>query len=345
MTTRLRFAVATTVLSVVASPVHAQVAVAREGAEALANAVLRYLGKESASEAAEQLAKLGGREGLERVASRTLQEGGEQALRKLTTNVAAYGPDYVIALKTVQSPQAIIKALDDLPPDAVRPALRALGSRTAGASVGSAVEKYGAKALQAEVRCEGVGARLVETLGDEGYHAVTTLARDEAITLGRYADDIARLPDSQKSGVLQLLHDDGSRMAAFMGRFLEKNPGKVLFTSAAAAVLLTNSERLLGGDEIVFDSDGNPIVAAKRGFLGRLLDQVLGMAVPLITAFTVAIVAWLGLRLFFIYKHEQALFQARWGSVDAKQAGRRGKGKMAGREGGPDPKPDCERRG
>jgi hypothetical protein len=45
--------------------------------------------------------------------------------------------------------------------------------------------------------------------------------------------------------------------AAFVGRFVEKNPGKVLFTAASTPIILANSAAIFGDGEIVFDADGN----------------------------------------------------------------------------------------
>ncbi len=55
----------------------------------------------------------------------------------------------------------------------------------------------------------------------------------------------------------------------FLGRFVEQNPGKVLFTTAGTTVILTNSERILGGDEIVIGADGVPQVVSKPGIVGK----------------------------------------------------------------------------
>jgi hypothetical protein len=316
-------------LAMTALSAEAQVAVAaREAAEVLAATVGRSLGKASTSEAAEQIARLGGREGLEILASRTLREGGEQALRKVVANGAKYGPDYLMVLKNARSPQFMAKVLDELPADAVKPAIRALGRKSSGEALEVAVEKCGVKALQAEVKYQGVGARLVESFGDDGLAAVSSV--DEAATLVRHADDIARLPAAQKAGVLQLLHDNGKQMVAFMGRFVEKNPQTVLFTSAATAVILSNSERLLGGDEFALDAQGNPVLVSKPGAVGRLGSALLSPVYWLMSAISIAAVAWLGLQLVFLYKHEDASFRSLWKQTGTERAGRRGTAKVAG---------------
>jgi len=337
MNLRPRFASLVLALALSALPAEAQVAVAaREAAEVLAATVGRSLGKASTSEAAEQIAQLGGREGLEILASRTLREGGEQALRKLVANGSKYGTDYLMVLKNARSPQFMATVLDELPADAVKPAIRALGRKSTGEALEVAVEKCGVKALQAEVKYQGVGARLVESFGDDGLAAVSSV--DEAATLVRHADDIARLPAAQKAGVLQLLHDDGKQMVAFMGRFVEKNPQTVLFTSAATTVILANSERLLGGDDIALDAQGNPVIVSKPGVVGRIGSTVWPPVYWLMSAISVGTVAWLGLRLFFLYKHENARFRSQWGHAESERAGRRGVETSADEERPADPK-------
>jgi hypothetical protein len=58
-------------------------------------------------------------------------------------------------------------------------------------------------------------------------------------------------------------------MVGFLGRFVENNPGKTLFTVATTTVILAEPDRILGGDEVVFDAEGNPIVVTKTGFVDR----------------------------------------------------------------------------
>ena len=45
-----------------------------------------------------------------------------------------------------------------------------------------------------------------------------------------------------------------------------------LFTVATTTLLLAESERILGGEEIVFDAEGNPILISKAGLAGRTLE-------------------------------------------------------------------------
>ena len=58
---------------------------------------------------------------------------------------------------------------------------------------------------------------------------------------------------------------------------VEKNPCKVLFTVAGTTLVLAESERFLGGDEIVFGKDGNPQVVSKPGLIGRMSENAMNI--------------------------------------------------------------------
>jgi hypothetical protein len=48
------------------------------------------------------------------------------------------------------------------------------------------------------------------------------------------------------------------------------------------------------------------------------------------SAISIAAVAWLGLQLVFLYKHEDASFRSLWKQTGTERAGRRGTAKVAG---------------
>ena len=86
-------------------------------------------------------------------------------------------------------------------------------------------------------------------------------------------DDISKLPADQRRKVIELISSNADRFASFVGRFVEKNPGKVLFTPAATVFMLHGSERILGGGEIVFDEDGKPHWVEKPGLIDRTVGK------------------------------------------------------------------------
>lgn len=235
----------------------------------LFKAIAKYFGKEGSQEAGEYLAREGSQQLLERVARTAVRQGGDDAVEGVARLARQHGPDALKAFDQSPSVVPLLKALDELPESQVGPALSRLAAGSQGRELAEAVTRYGAAALRSELKHPGVGVVLVRQLGDDGAELASRLTTDQAVTVGRHADDIASLPSSQRTGVLSLLHRDAERMVGFMGRFVEANPGKSLFTVATTTVILAESERILGGDEVVFDAEGNPIVVSKDGVLGR----------------------------------------------------------------------------
>jgi hypothetical protein len=287
-----------------------QASLVREGVETLGRAATKWFARKGVSESGEQLAKYGGRELVERVAKTLVREGGEEALEKAATLTAKYGPDVLRVIDDAPSPTTLLRALDDIPADSVGTAIARLGAD--GPPLQTLVQRYGSGMLKAELRNPGVSVGLVRSLGDDGLRLATSLGGDDAIMIARYADDIAALPAEQKEGVLKLLYGDTKRMVTFIGRFLENNPGATLFYGSATALLLANSERLLGGDEIVIDKDGNPIVVSKPGLvertihflLNKLVGPVLYVLLPIVA---LGCVAWMAIKLYFTYQRERRL--------------------------------------
>ena len=232
-------------------------------------AIAKYFGKEGAQAATDFMTKQGGKEVVERVTSTATRQGGDELVEQVARITRTHGPDAINAMDNVPSLTPVIGALDELPKTQAKQALSRLAAGTTGRELGETVTRYGAVTLKAELKHPGVGGMLVRKLGGEGGELATRLSTDQAITLARHADDIAKLAPSQRTGLLSLIRKDADRFFTFVGRFAEKNPGKVLFTAAGTTIVLQESERMLGGDEIVFDAAGNPIVVTKPGMLGR----------------------------------------------------------------------------
>ncbi|MCD0458317.1 hypothetical protein [Roseiconus lacunae] len=240
---------------------------------AIAKAVIRYFGKEGTEEATEFLARSGGRELAERVTATALREGGEETTEQVARLVAKHGPDALKALDNAPQIGPLISALDELPEAQVKAALARLSAGATGRELAETVIKSGPRALRSELRHPGVGGQLTRSLGEDGTKLASNLTTDQAIAVARHADDLAALPAAQRQGVMRLLHNDAERMVAFLGRFAAANPGKTLFTAATTTIVLAESDRILGGDEIVFDADGNPVLISKSGLLGRTMES------------------------------------------------------------------------
>lgn len=241
-------------------------------ASSLLKALSRYASTEAIGETAETLAKELGEETIERVTVKILKEGGEESLESLTILVAKHGPDAIRALDNSSLAMPVLRALEELPANQAARAAARLAAGSQGKELAAATARYGAAVLRAEILHPGIGGRFVRTLGTDGASLCSKLTADEAIAMGRYVDDIAQLAPSQRGRLLEIVNADKDRFFAWLGRFVEANPGKTIGSATLMAVFLPNSERILGGDEIVFDAEGNPIVISKTGLAGRTLQ-------------------------------------------------------------------------
>ena len=296
-------------------PCRAQTTIVREGAEVLLKAVARYFGKASAKELGQELAQYGGKKAAHKLAARLVREGGEEGLQRASALAAQYGPDVFRALDHAPSTRTLLRALDDLPPQDVAPALRRLSAGSQGRRLATVVERHGAGALRAELAHPGLGGQLVRRLGDDGVKLAASLNRNQVITLTQHADDIGKLAAAQRTGLMRLFYDDAKGMIAFIGRFMEQHPGKVLFTAATTTVILSNADRILGGADIVLDADGNPTVASKPGLIDRLVERVVeGVLHPLLRVLLPIIAMgaalWIAITLWPMYRRQRATLSA-----------------------------------
>ncbi len=299
--------ISATVFILTGNAAPAQITVVREGAEKLLTATAKWLGKSSTKEAGKELAEYGGEAFVRTLSQRLLKEGGEEALEKVAGLTARYGPDVLRAVDNAASPTMLLRALDELPEQQIGAAIKRLSAGQSGKILADQVQRHGAGPLLAEIAHPGVGVRLVEHLGYDGIRLAQRVGSDEVIVVARHVDDIAKLPTGERAGILRLLYDDQKRMVEFMGRFIERNPGKSLFTTAATTIVLTNPERVLGGGEIVFDAEGNPRVVSKPGLLDKVLAPIvtpLGTSIANIILPVLAFGAfvWIAIKLWFVYR-------------------------------------------
>jgi hypothetical protein len=288
-------------------PLAAQGTLVREGGEAVVRSLSGYFSRNGGRQLAEELAELGGDAAVGNLTRKVLAESGEQGIEQLATLAGKFGPDAVRALQQADNVAPVLKAISDLPEAMVGPALRRLAAASVPKELTEAISRYGAPALRAEVVHPGIGGKLVGSLGNDGILLAEKLSSEQLLQVARHADDIAKLPIAQRESVLQMIRSDTKAMVSFLGRFVEKNPGTTLFTAAGTGIILAESERILGGDEIVFDKDGNPILVSKPGTIGRSIDQVsdrlmtpiLNWLLPIIAA---AFSIFLAIRLWFSYQ-------------------------------------------
>ncbi len=235
----------------------------------VARSIAKYFGKEGAEEATEYMAKKGGQELVERVTRSAVKQGGDDAVEQVAKLTSKYGPEALSAIDNAPSIMPVLSALDEIPEAQAKAAIARLAAGSAGRELAESVTRYGAVAIRSELAHPGVGLALVRSFGDEGAELASKLTSDQAIAIARHADEIAKLPPAQRSGVLAMLRNDTEKMVSFLGRFVENNPGKTLFTAATTTVILAEPDRILGGDEVIFDAEGNPIVVTKTGLVDR----------------------------------------------------------------------------
>jgi hypothetical protein len=283
----------------------------------ISKAILKYFGQEGGEQAAEYLSKKGGQEIMERVTTNAAKHGDE-AVEQVAKLTGDYGPEALAALDNAPNVLPVLNAIDDLPATEVNAALTRLAAGAPGRELAEGIGKFGTVALQSELKHPGVGLSLVRNLGDEGAELAARLSTDQAIAVGRHAADIGKLPLAQRNGVLAMLRNDTERVIAFFGRFVEANPGKTLFTVATTTVVLAEPERILGGDEIIFDADGNPIVVRKPGIAGSTINAggaaaehvseryIRPVYLAIMVFFGTFVALWMAIKLWHTHRREQA---------------------------------------
>jgi hypothetical protein len=260
-------------------------------------ALTRYAGKEGVGESAEAVSKQIPQAVAERIGVKIVKEGGEESLERIAELSAKHGPEVVLAIDNAPSIAPILKALDELPADEVTKAAGRLAAGSQGRELAELTAQYGSAALRAEVVHPGVGRRFVQALGGDGASLSVTLTPSQAINLGRYVDDVAKLPPQQREGLLQVMRGETERFGKFLARFAENNPGKTLFTASGTTIFLANSERILGGDDVFIDAAGKPYVVSKPGLLGRGAAAAGDSMVSLI----MRLVLWIGAPALGLY--------------------------------------------
>lgn len=240
-------------------------------------AIAKYMAKESGEtvteQAVKQMTKQVGEELIERTAAKVVREGGEKSLVEVGELVAKHGPDVIRALDNAPEALPVLKLLDELPAADVAKVASRLAAGGPGRELARLGTKLGTSVLRAEAKHPGVGATFGRALGQDGAELSLKLSTDQAIQIGKHVDDIGRLPASQQKQLIELISKNADRFSSFVGRFVENNPGKVLFTTAGTTLVLANAERILGGGEVVVDADGKPRFIPKPGLVDRLGDK------------------------------------------------------------------------
>jgi len=280
-------------------------------------ALARFFGKESIEEVSEQLAKVGGKELFERAASKIASEGGEELAGRVATQTLKHGPEILRAIDNVPvSTKTILNALDEIPPEQVVAASRRLAAGKEGVEVASSVAKYGANALRTELAHPGIGSKLIRAFGDDGAEMVVGLSDDYAVALARHSEELAVLPAAQRKSILEMINKDKDAFFRWLGDFVFKNPGKIVFSTATAATLIASPSLLI--EEVTeFGPDGKPTRTTKTGPLnkpgeaiGKAVAKPLGSTLNWLgLVFVLAVGAFAAIKLWGQWKQTNAQVQ------------------------------------
>lgn len=292
-------------LSLFTRPVPAAGSTVARPAKEVAEEIVEYFVKRGSRETAEELAEYGGKSAVRELTERVVRETGEEGLEKVVKLSKRHGVKALRTLDNVEDMAPVLRVVDNLGDDATKVALRRLGS-SSGSTLARMTKKFGKEAMEAEIKHPGVGMRLVKNFGDDGARLALKSSDDAAMTIARHADDIAKLPASQRRGIKNLLFSQTDRMVKFMGRFVENNPGKVLFTGATAGVILAEADRVLGGEmKAITGPDGEVQIVETKGLAGRTVErgtesvenitsQILTYLLPVIA---LGAIGWLAIKL------------------------------------------------
>lgn len=231
----------------------AQTALLRKAAQEIFEMVGKKLGREGAQELAEKV----GREGVEEILERAAKEGGEEAVERVVRVGGSHGAKALRILE--RAPAQLSRALDDLPANQVKQALSAL-EREPELLTGLA-SKYGARGLSLELRHPGVGGKLLAKLGDDALSVGQRLTTDQIGRVTHYADDIAKLPATQRKAFLDALAKTPGKVLDA----LETHP-TVLKAMTAVGIVLPVGMKAVEGEAEEVRPDGTRVTT--KGLLG-----------------------------------------------------------------------------
>lgn len=257
-------------------------------------ALVKQMVKRGGTTAAREVAEMGGSAAVRQTLERAAREGGEQLATRMSRYGVVHGP---VALRAVgRSPAKMVAALDEMPGDLLRPALHAAAREPD--TLARLVASHGAGALETAARHPGVGSKLVTSLGDEGLTLGRNLTTDQAVVVARHADEIAKLPAAQRTGVMQALSKRPARVVAY----LERHP-KILLTTAGVVMVVALKDEIIGTTQLALDAAGNPIAVAKPGFIERLIGQPVRQATNLLGVVLASILAgWGVIQLWGVWR-------------------------------------------
>lgn len=224
----------------------------------VAEVIAKKLGVQSAKE----LSEFGGELAVKELLEKAVKEGGEEMAERVSYYASNYG---VNALRAIdKSPASIIRALDNLPGDMIKPAIGAIERE--GDTLVRLVTQYGDDALKTSVQLPGVGTKIVGDLGADGIEIAGKLTQDQAIILSKHSKDIANLPAKEKGQFLSLLKNNTNGVI----ETLEKNPNTRITLATLGALFIVQDNLLGSGEEITELPDGT-VIRKPAGALENVL--------------------------------------------------------------------------
>jgi hypothetical protein len=277
-------------LWVTGSSVIAQVSALREVVEQATEQIFRSAG----GKGLEELTEMGGKTAVRELLEQSSEEGGEQLVKRVTQYGVENGP---MALRAIRlAPAKVVASLDGLSPE-----LRAAGLRAIERDpqlMTQIVKEYGSAGLEVSAEHPGVGARLVESLGNDGISIGRKLTTDQAIAVARHADEIANLAPAERAGILRkILKSPGPVLD-----YLEAHP-RILVTAGGVAVVMAIKDDVIGDRGNSYVQPNGTIVTTPPhpGLIERILPRSVRAASPQISiigfAFAAGLIGWFAVHL------------------------------------------------
>jgi hypothetical protein len=283
--------VITVILSVFTTQLHANVTITKGVRE-----IIEAISKKGSKKAVQELAEFGGKEAIQATLEKAAREGGEELVEKVVKYGRRYG---VSAVRVIDNaPVHYIKALDGLPEKLIERAMWAVQREPEVMT--KLVRDYGTDALLIATKHRGIGGDLVRKLGSEGVRLGKALPESQAVVVARHADEIAALPQSQQSRVIEAILAAPARTLDY----LEKHP-KILFTAAGVGTVIALKDEILGEDkEVKTTPDGTSIVR-RRGFAERTLEQFRKPIVLILSIIAGILALWGLTKIWGVYRLEK----------------------------------------
>lgn len=263
--------------------------------------IMERIAEKGSREALEELSESGGKKAMRESIKKATLKAENVSVWKMIHFAEATG---ISPLKKIGcSPALFNEALDALPEELAERALRSL--RRDPERMGRLVSRYGSKGLEVAAKYRGVGADIVEKLGDDGVRMAADIAEDHAVTLARNADDIAALPPESRSRVVDAIISAPVRVLDF----LENHP-RILHTGAGVATILALKDNLIGREEESSKQPDGSTTCRSLGLLDRVLGRFETPLSSLILTVSLIFSAWGAVKVWGVYRRERIRIEA-----------------------------------